>query len=58
MTGTKTGHSLDRTATLQTGDFAPNFELPATGGRKIKLGDYLGKKNLVLYFYPRDFTPV
>ena len=35
---------------------APDIELPATGGKNIKLSDLLGKK-VVLYFYPKDNTP-
>ena len=51
-------HVVDHTATLRIGDLAPDFELPATAKRTIKLSDYVGTKNLVIYFYPRDFTPV
>jgi peroxiredoxin Q/BCP len=43
---------------LALGHEAPLFDLPASGGRRVKLADYRGKKNVVLYFYPRDFTPV
>jgi peroxiredoxin Q/BCP len=43
---------------LNAGQEAPDFDLPASGGRRVKLADYRGKKNVVLYFYPRDFTPV
>ena len=38
------------------GDSIPDIELPATGGKRIKLSDYRGK-NLVLYFYPKASTP-
>jgi peroxiredoxin Q/BCP len=34
----------------------PDFELPATGGKKIRLSDLKGKI-VVLYFYPKDNTP-
>jgi thioredoxin-dependent peroxiredoxin len=34
----------------------PDFELPATGDKTIRLSDLKGK-NVVLYFYPRDDTP-
>jgi peroxiredoxin Q/BCP len=44
--------------TLSVGDQAPTFDLAASGGQRIRLEDYRGKKNVVLYFYPRDFTPV
>jgi thioredoxin-dependent peroxiredoxin len=36
---------------------APQFELPDQSGAKVSLKDLLGKKNLVLYFYPKDMTP-
>lgn len=35
---------------------APDFELPATGGKTFRLSDMLGQL-LVLYFYPKDNTP-
>jgi peroxiredoxin Q/BCP len=34
----------------------PDFDLPATGGRTIRLSDLRGKP-VVLYFYPKDNTP-
>src|SRR5512135_356127 len=43
---------------LEVGEAAPDFELPATNNRTIKLGDYRGKKNVVLAFYPFAFSPV
>jgi thioredoxin-dependent peroxiredoxin len=36
---------------------APSFKLPSSEGREISLGDFKGKKTLVLYFYPRADTP-
>jgi thioredoxin-dependent peroxiredoxin len=45
------------TRMLSAGQKAPDFELPATGGKTIKLSDYAGQKNVVLYFYPKDDTP-
>jgi peroxiredoxin Q/BCP len=41
---------------LREGDKAPEFTLPATGGKTISLEDFSGKKNVVLYFYPKDNT--
>ena len=38
------------------GSPAPTFELPASGGERISLSDYLGKV-VVLYFYPKADTP-
>ncbi|MBI4320760.1 MAG: redoxin domain-containing protein [Chloroflexi bacterium] len=43
---------------VDVGQKAPDFSLPATGGRRVHLGDFKGKKNVVLFFYPQDFTPV
>ncbi|MEM8762124.1 MAG: thioredoxin-dependent thiol peroxidase [Pseudomonadota bacterium] len=37
------------------GDPAPDFSLPADGGRTLSLADFAGK-TLVLYFYPKDDT--
>jgi thioredoxin-dependent peroxiredoxin len=36
---------------------APAFELPAGDGRTVALRDLIGRRNLVLYFYPKDMTP-
>src|SRR3954470_9655371 len=44
-------------AKLKTGDPAPDFALPGTGGKTYKLSDYRGRK-VVLAFYPGDFTAV
>jgi peroxiredoxin len=44
---------------LEVGSEAPDFEVPAvTGDRrhKVRLSDYRGK-NVVLAFYPLDWTP-
>jgi peroxiredoxin len=47
------------TETLKVGDQAPDFTLPGhRGGEKFKLSDLRGKKNVVLVFYPLDWTPV
>ena len=35
---------------------APDFELPATGGERIKLSQYRGQKHVVLAFYVLDWT--
>lgn len=42
---------------LQQGDTAPDFELNATPDQKIKLKDFKGK-NVILAFYPADWSPV
>ncbi|MGA8855675.1 MAG: peroxiredoxin [Candidatus Bathyarchaeia archaeon] len=38
------------------GDTAPDFVGQTSNGIRIRLKDYLGKKNVVLYFYPKDDT--
>ena len=43
---------------LKVGDIAPDFKLPAQDGKKISLSEFRGKKNVMLAFYPQDFTPV
>jgi len=40
---------------LAVGDAAPDFDLEADGGKRVRLGDFKGRK-LVLYFYPKDDT--
>lgn len=42
--------------TIEKGQLAPDFELPASDGKQVKLSDYRGK-HVVLYFYPKDMTP-
>jgi peroxiredoxin Q/BCP len=44
--------------TLKVGDQAPEFDLTASDGRRLVLSELRGKRNVVLYFYPGDFTPV
>lgn len=43
---------------LKVGDEAPDFELDSTSGQTVRLSDFKGKKNVLLCFYPLDFTPV
>lgn len=40
----------------QIGDPAPQFEGQDQNTNTVKLVDYIGKKNVLLYFYPKDFT--
>jgi len=42
---------------LKVGEPAPGFELPDSEMEMVSLGSFLGSKNVVLYFYPKDDTP-
>ena len=41
---------------LRIGDVAPDFSARLDDETLFKLSDWLGKKHIALYFYPRDFT--
>ena len=41
---------------IKVGDLAPDFSLPDENNKIHTLNEYSGK-NIVLYFYPKDFTP-
>jgi peroxiredoxin len=49
---------IDSKLKVKVGDPAPPFTLPAISGEKISLGQYRGKKNVVLSFVPAAWTPV
>ncbi len=42
---------------LAVGTKAPAFEAQDQNGKMVKLSDYAGTRNVVLYFYPKDDTP-
>lgn len=41
---------------VKVGDSAPDFALPNQSGEMVSLKDFIGKKIIVLYFYPKDFS--
>ena len=45
-------------ARLQVGDRAPDFSATAQDGSTIRMSDFVGQRGLVLFFYPKDGTPV
>ena len=42
---------------ISEGSAAPVCSLALTGNQNIDLASYKGKKNVVIYFYPKDDTP-
>ena len=42
---------------VKVGDKAPDFTLPSQMGDNVTLSEFIGKKNIVLYFYPKDESP-
>ena len=55
LTATSIGQAPPKTH-LKVGDMAPEFELTSTQGKKVKLSDFRGKKNVVVAFFPAAFT--
>ena len=49
------GNDHDTTSTWRS---APDFSATTHDGKRIRLSDYLGKRGLVLFFYPKDGTPI
>ncbi len=42
---------------VDVGSKAPDFTLPSQSGEMVSLKGFLGKKPVVLFFYPKDDTP-
>lgn len=42
---------------VKVGDRIPDFTLPNAEGKSVSASDFIGKKALVIYFYPKDDTP-
>ncbi len=45
------------TKEIKEGNKAPDFTALDQNGKKVKLSSFREKKNVVLYFYPKDMTP-
>ncbi|MFA6004053.1 MAG: redoxin domain-containing protein [Elusimicrobiota bacterium] len=45
------------TVPIAVGAAAPDFRLQDQSGKEFHLGDLLGKKTIVLFFYPLDWSP-
>lgn len=44
-------------APLETGSAAPDFTAKDGEGREFRLSEHVGKRPVVLFFYPKDGTP-
>ena len=42
---------------IQEGKLAPDFTLEDQHGKPVALSDFAGRKNVLVYFYPKDDTP-
>jgi peroxiredoxin Q/BCP len=49
--------SINNKIIVKEDDKPFNFKFYDKEGKKYELNDILGKKNLIVYFYPKDFTP-
>ncbi len=53
--GKKDGENTnDMTKEINVGSKAPDFSLPDQTGKRVNLSDFLGRANIVVYFYPKD----
>jgi len=43
---------------IKPGDPLPDISLPAQAGETVRLRDLLGEKHLVIFFYPKDGSPI
>jgi peroxiredoxin Q/BCP len=58
---TKDGNSAmekESQKAVKEGMKAPDFTLPSQDGSSVSLHDFVGKSPVVLYFYPKDETPI
>jgi peroxiredoxin Q/BCP len=42
---------------IKAGEAAPSWSGAIGGGKLLRSEDYLGQKHVILYFFPKDFTP-
>lgn len=54
---THSNQTGDNMTTIKTGSQLPLFTLPDQDGNLFDISSYLHKKNLVIYFYPKDDSP-
>ena len=49
---------VDSVVKVKVGEQAPDFSLPSIKGKEVSLGQFRGRKNIVLSFVPAAWTPV
>ncbi len=42
---------------MSPGERAPEFTGTLAGGRNLSLSDFRNRQHVILYFFPKDFTP-
>ena len=42
---------------IQVGEQAPEFSGTLADGKQLHLGEFRGRSHVILYFFPKDFTP-
>ena len=47
---------IESSIELQPGDMAPDFTLPGSDGRTYRLSDFVGRRAVVLAWFPKAFT--
>jgi peroxiredoxin Q/BCP len=47
----------EKAVPMTAGQPAPAFDLESSSGRRVKLSDFAGRQDVVLYFYPKADTP-
>ncbi len=47
---------MNKKKTLKVGDKCPSFSLNNQKGEKIDISNIIGRKNILIYFYPKDET--
>ncbi len=48
--------TMKETGKLQVGDAAPAFELTGSDGKTHRLADHLGKRPVIIAWFPKAFT--
>ena len=45
-------------ATIETGSEAPDFDLEVSSAERVRLADFIGRRNVLLVFHPFAWTPI